>query len=428
MTTHAKNIGLLVGLGVLVHAGWWTVVLLTATDGPYLPFLDFPSFFYAADAVFNDGLSPYSADVIDSYSRELDQDVYPYLYPPGTLLALSPLSLLSYNQASLSFYFLNVAVIALLYYKLYTIFLADFRSRFWLLFCFAILIGSDAVTATLRYGQINLLAALAILMAWDWARRGSRPVLVGILLGLAIVLKTYPAILLLAFLVRRQATALAAAILVPVVFALASLLLLGPGIWEDWLSRVAVTASYAESPLALISPDSPFNQGFNGVFSRLLGTTSAAKLSAFAASALVVLLSAVSVWQARCSADIRYFDLAFAILTAATILVAPLSWHHHQVFVLPALLYLSGTMLARGEAVSWPLKALAIGVLVLSALPWRRYIGDHEWLAVFPFAGSLGLWALLVYKPSLEWLSAAWNRSRAVVTEHRSTAQRDPGA
>ncbi len=413
MTRHAANIGLLIGLGLLVQASWRTFVLLVGMDDPYLHFLDFPSFYYAADAVFNDGLSPYSADVIESYSRILDQEVFPYLYPPGTLLVFFPLSLLEYNQAAWSFFLFNIVLIALLYYKLYSVFLREFRSRIWLLFCFALLIGSDAIMATVKYGQINLPAALAILVAWDWARNGRRPAYVGLLVGLAIVLKTYPALLLLAFLVRRQLAALATALLVPAAFALASVALLGVDLWEDWLFRVAGTASYANSPLAAISPDSPFNLGFNGVFSRLLGVTPAAELATFAASVLAVALSALSLWQVRRAGDAKYFDHAFAVLTAVTILVAPLSWPHHQVFVLPALMYLVGTVLVRGEPGTWPLKSFTIGVLLLGAAPWRFYLEEFESLAVFPFLASFGLWCLLVRGPLLEWLAAISRRVRA---------------
>ncbi len=74
---------------------------------------DFPSFYWASDAFFNQGISPYNIKIIQSY---FDKTIFPFIYIPPSILLFYPLSLMNYNNAFIVYLFINH--IALLFFVL----------------------------------------------------------------------------------------------------------------------------------------------------------------------------------------------------------------------------------------------------------------------------------------------------------------------
>src|SRR5262249_30618721 len=107
------------------------------------------------------------------------------------------------------------------------------------------------------------------------------------------------------------------------------------------------------------------------------------------AALLCVVLAAWAIFRARHLRDESYYGLSFALVSVLTFLVAPLSWPHHYVYLLPALAWAAvqtsrlrlrqlGWLAARGAllasfvccAYSWPIKEIdALGSPLLRSAP-----------------------------------------------------------
>ncbi|MDT9690655.1 glycosyltransferase 87 family protein [Streptomyces sp. P9(2023)] len=209
------------------------------------------------------------------------------------------------------------------------------RTTFW---AAAALVWCEPVWTTLRYGQINLLIAVAVL--WDFTRReGNRWAGIGI--GLATAVKLTPGLFVV--------------------------LLLAVGVlqwrrekwWNQWLRTAGTaTAAFLGATLAsaLILPDDSrhfwtrtlfetgrvgfaeetANQSLRGVLARLMHTDDPGLLWAVVAAVLGGAAMTLAVRVALRG------DKALAVIVCAVtaLMISPISWSHHWVWCVPLLVLL----------------------------------------------------------------------------------------
>ena len=242
---------------------------------------------------------------------------------------------------------------------------------------------SEPVWQTLSYGQVNI--ALMVVALVDLFRpRGSRwqGVGVGLAAGFKLTPLVFVAYLLLTGRFRAGGVALA-------VFAAAAVL---PAIWlpsqslRYWAGGLFADASRMGN-VGYVG-----NQALNGTLTRLPGGAEPILAAWLPAAALVgaigLLLAALAARQGN--------ELAGVLLCALTgLLVSPVSWSHHWVWVAPGLaLVVHGAFRARSAASPgwWPVIPW-VGVLALLAVFWSRAI----WLVPGPdIQGKAppGIWLL----------------------------------
>ncbi|MEU4427889.1 glycosyltransferase 87 family protein [Actinoplanes sp. NPDC024001] len=246
-----------------------------------------------------------------------------------------------------------------------------------------LLMLSAPISSNFRYGQVSLL--LALLVTTDvLALRSSR--FQGVLIGLAAAVKLTPLIFIpmLWLTGRRRAAALATATFLACTTVGA--LLLPHDSWRYWSGEVHDVAR-----LGFIT--SVGNQSLNGALLRL-----DVPHRALLATALAAAIAAVALWRTTTLHDPR---TALVVTGAAGIVLSPVSWTHHQVWlVLAAFLPLSHlaratvltVMIAPVTALTWaPLResrlllAIALALLLTRpnpappvADPWSRDTGTPE--------------------------------------------------
>ncbi|MFD8972327.1 glycosyltransferase 87 family protein [Streptomyces sp. NPDC059593] len=263
-------------------------------------------------------------------------------YPPFAALLFVPLTLVSVPvMRTLATAGNLLLVIALVQLSLQLVRPALSRTDLWrtTLWVAAAVVWCEPVWTTLRYGQINLLIAVAVL--WDLTRReGSRWAGLGI--GLATAVKLTPGLF--------------------VVLLLAAGLLLWrrDRVWNQWL-RTAVTATGVflattlAVALALPADSKKFwtetlfatgrvgfaeetaNQSISGVLARLMHTDSPGIWWVLTAA---VMGGAAMVLAVR--AALRG-DKAVAVVICAftALMISPISWSHHWVWCVPLLILLA---------------------------------------------------------------------------------------
>ncbi|BBZ08678.1 polyprenol-phosphate-mannose-dependent alpha-(1-2)-phosphatidylinositol pentamannoside mannosyltransferase [Mycolicibacterium doricum] len=331
------------------------------------------------------------------YADQTPDFPLPFTYPPFAAVIFYPLHLLPFGLVAFVW---QIGTIAALYgvARLSQRLLAGGGDRRTAMLWTAIGIWLEPLRSTFDYGQVNVLLVLAVLAAvhscrWWWS---------GLLVGLAAGVKLTPAVSGLYFL---GAGRWKAAVFSAVVFA---------GTVAVSVAVVGQQARYYFTELLgdadRVGPiGTSFNQSWRGGISRIVGHDAGygpVVVAAIIATALLALLA----WRAVGGSTDRLG--AVVIVQLFGLLLSPISWTHHWVWVLPLMIWLwHGPLRQRTGArvLRWGWLALTvIGVpwLLSFAQPTIWEIGRPWYLA---WAGLVYIVAALV---TLAWVAATGRRSR----------------
>jgi alpha-1,2-mannosyltransferase len=254
------------------------------------------------------------------------------------------------------------------------------RERAWTLAlaAAAAAIWLEPARATLGYGQVDILLTAAVLYDLSLPDKARSK---GVMIGLAIGLKLTPAIFVAYLLVtgRGRAAATATAAFAGTVAA-GFAVLPADSAWF-WAGRFA-------SPGHVSPVQNPQNQSLYGVLARIMHTARVLPvwlpLAAAVAGAGLALAAAAS----------RRGDeaLGFSLCAVTGLLVSPISWIHHWVIVIPALLVAgltAGRAYRSGNVAAAVL--LTAAITAIGVIGWIQLAGDT------PRSGWLALpaWALV---------------------------------
>ncbi len=379
---------------------------------PGIP-IDFPSYYYASWVTFIAGKSPYGLDTFRIFSEVHGQWVSPYVYPPPSLLAFWPLAYMSLTKARTAFLVLShicfLGSVWLMLTKLMPLSPHRRLREITLIVCLIYLLCFDPVYASLAIGQVNLIALFFICLTLVAIRKVALPWQVALPLSIAIVLKTYPVLLILPLLLRKQFRIVALTCAFFAAFSAISLLVLPAGTWNSWFTTVLPQGGYASD---LVDAGYIWNQSMNGFITRLLrGTnlTEALFVYPFLARpvATVIALIALGVTAffsyalAKRSDYERYKDDEMCAYLLVIFIVAPLSWDHHLVYILPAIVVVIDRLVCgsiRGIAA-----ATLTGAVCLAAwkLPLDHPVFQHGWWTLLisaKFYPVVALWLYFLYR------------------------------
>jgi alpha-1,2-mannosyltransferase len=325
------------------------------------------------------------------YAFHRNRTPYGFTYPPFAALTMLPLAFVSQIGAMTLQVIANGVLVVLFTWWLVRPVADRHGWPRWFSVALAVplVYAMEPVRETIGYGQVNLyLAALVVLdvvgvrRGWRWAGVGT---------GLAMAVKLTPGLFVLYFLLtgRRRQAGIALG-----TFAGATLLaaLVSPSTSvQFWTSALFDTSRVGRV-------ESAANQSVLGLIARLGGTDSPGTgVWLLAAVAVVV----VGMWRAvrafRAGDEVAGVTLA----GLTTCLASPISWTHHLVWVVPAVVLLvdvaAGTPLAAGpdqpgrrtgpRTVAAVAAAAVYGIFVLSVV---SFVSDP---AGYPTA--TGAWATL---------------------------------
>ncbi len=323
----------------------------------------------------------------------------PFIYPPFAALVLAPFALLPWDIAAFAFFVTSVAALALTLYVVARRVWPGQGQRRTALYATAcaapLAMLLEPTHATLDFGQVNLL--LMALVAVDclalkprWPR--------GMLLGIAAAVKLTPAAFVLYFLIRKDyKAALTAAVTGAAATALSFLVLPGPSMtyWFGGMNVDGLSGSAFHT-----------NQSIQAVLARMKVPEPAFTLIWLAVGALVLALVVVAMRRAA-----GLPALALAINAVFTLLVSPISWSHHWVWIAPALLAVVGYAVRlpwRRAIAPCAVAAVTAAVFVYGPQNWLPNGEDREseWTGTQHLVGNTYVWlsVLLV----LMFLVASW--------------------
>jgi alpha-1,2-mannosyltransferase len=223
----------------------------------------------------------------------------------------------------------------------------------------------------LKYGQVNVFLTIMVLLDLTWIERGRNRGLGGALIGVAAGIKLTPALFAVYLLATRRyraaATACATfAATVAIAFALV------PG----------DAARYWD--LSFLDPahvgriQNVANQSLLGALARVLGTLSVGPVWLLAAAAVGGAGIALAARAGRAGQAAQ----AFALCAVTSLLISPISWSHHWVLAVPALL-----VAVVAAARRWPSRTAVAGLAVVAvvavsgwaAIIWRVPLGGGHY-------------------------------------------------
>ncbi|GAB2938056.1 mannosyltransferase [Rhodococcus aerolatus] len=322
----------------------------------------------------------------------------PFTYPPFAALLFTPLHLLPFTPLGVAWQLATVAALwGVLRVAAELVVGRDAvrtpRWRSLLLVWTAVAVWFEPVRTTLNFGQVNVFLVLGALLAV----RSRRWWLSGLLVGLLAGVKLTPAVTGAYLLLRRR---FAATVTSAVVFAATvgvSILALG--------SEAASYFTDVGLDTDRIGPvGSAINQSLRGALSRLVGHDIGMG-ALWAGAVAVVLVLAALAWR-RLDPDDRLG--ALVVVQLVGLLASPISWSHHWVWLVPALLWLvhgplRGWRPAQVLAALWALVLLTSLVqLLLDLQPtiWQvqRPLLEAVVDAVYP-VGAVALLVVLALRP-----------------------------
>lgn len=333
----------------------------------------------------------------------------PFTYPPLSAIVFAPLALVSLPTASAA---ITVTTLLLLVVSTWIVLTrlevaqtwpvgdsAGIR-RWWLaagLVALAVW-WLEPIAANFSFGQINVIL-MTLVIADCLPRRTPWPR--GVLLGLAIALKLTPAVFLLYFLIRRDTRAMLTAMASFVAATLLAFALAPRDSWEYWTTTVHNTERIGNATYHT-------NQNAAGALARL-GLNHGTHFVVWTAACLVVL--ALTVWAVRrvlaAGSDNSAGNgpepaLALVCVALFGLVVSPVSWSHHWVWVVPTIVVTTVIAVRRRDPVLALVAAAGIALMVwppIELLPehhesaaswWRQLLGmSYVWwgLAVIAVAG-----------------------------------------
>jgi len=393
-----------------LEVGYWLWFLwraLHSAVGQY----DFSSYYAAASALRVDPhVNIYSPAVLarsGALGHVQVQPPLPYTYPPFFAIALIPLTVLPFHIAARVWLVANAAVWILCTLllavevrhilggafgtaaqptaTLWRRAVADPSGAVALALCAMLCLPFAPAQQTLLTGQIDLLVLLP-LAAVPWLTRHAHERWVGVAFALTAMLKLTPGVLLIYLALRKRWTALSVALMALVGLSLASIAVVGPGVFWASITQALQTGS---SDASLGHNEALFASVLNQVRTSLPTLAVTVRAAAYVVEASLAVGIGVAVWRARPgfsdplkSSAASGDAVPYAMSLCALLLVAPTAWVHHYVWVLPVAALLLGLTLAallRASDTAERRRAmLQFGVTVLAAVA-IGWLLPHEW-------------------------------------------------
>ncbi|GAA5526733.1 glycosyltransferase family 87 protein [Herpetosiphon gulosus] len=305
--------------------------------------IDFPSFYWASDALFNHHVSPYDFNYLQSNT---EKKIFPFLYPPPSVILFYPLSLFEYKNALVIYSIINHLAIIAAIFLLIKIFNYKYLSIQSLLLTI-IIYNSYPLIENIYSGQVSVIVLVFLLIFI--LLKDTFQTIACLALALAIILKMYPVVILPVLLINKKYKLLITTTSLLILLTLGSTLFIPSFVWNDWLVNVVPSGGYGEYPEGLTDVSLFDNKGVNGVFaeilikqdpSKVMNYPVFAKAATYGICIALVIITFLVVYRYIDQNDRKALEKIVFVTLPLIFLIAPFSWTHHIITIYPTIIYL----------------------------------------------------------------------------------------
>jgi len=333
------------------------------------------------------------------YADQTPNFPLPFTYPPFAALVFYPLHFLPFGVVAFCW---QVGTIAALYgvvrISQRLLGVAAGEGRRLAMLWTGLAIWLEPLRSTFDYGQINVVLVLAAL----WAAYTTRWWLSGLLVGTAAGVKLTPAVTGLYFLgARRWGAAVFSAVVFLATIGVSALAL--PDETRYYFTELIFKTDRV-GPMCTV-----FNQSWRGGVCRIVGHDPGYSPAVVIGSVVIAILSVLA-WRALAG---RGADRLGPLLVVELfgLLVSPISWTHHWVWLVPLMIWLlHGPLSDRRGA-----RILGWGWLVLTVIgvPWLLSFAQPSiWQNARPWYEAVGgLVYIVATLATLAWIAASKTRA-----------------
>ena len=284
----------------------------------------------------------------------------PFTYPPFAAFLFLPFTPLSVPVGQVAWSVINIlALTALTAWSIRAVRPDWPPRRIWVGSTIVLLpvVLLDPDNLTLSFGQINFFIALLVLLdltsAVKWR---SRTLPRGVLLGIAAAIKLTPLIFIAFLFLTRQFRAAVTALVTFLACSLAALVIAPHSASLYWSTDIF--EAHRSGNLLYIS-----DQNLHSALQRIIGAPPSPILLGLLTVALAAGGLALAAWAYRSSSAI----LGIVLCAATGLIISPISWAHHYVWVVPVLAWLT---LGRDRPRGGRWWAFGVAVLFWAAPLW----------------------------------------------------------
>lgn len=313
-----------------------------------------------------------------------------FTYPPFAAFLFVPLSAFPEQGAELLVGAVNVVALAILVgVSLRAVRPSWDRTRLllWTLILMGPALAMDPVRLTFSFGQVNIiLAALILADLTGVVKVGSKTIPRGVLTGLTAAVKLIPLIFVPYLFLIRQFRAMWVALGTFVACGFGMAVLAPHTSWLFWTKYVSDTNRVGTS--AFIS-----NQSLRAVIIRFHHANIPNSVFYVAAIGFGLAGLGLAMWAHRASSPL----LGILVCATTGMVVSPITWAHHMVWVIPILLWLVLADDRPGGGWIW---AAAAALVFWKAPIWLvpynhgRELGENAWQLLL---GNAFFWAMMVF-------------------------------
>ncbi len=368
---------------------------------------------YLAGKLLSQGENPYRADLLLGEAQKLGiERVNPFVYPLFIGLLFIPLSYLSYPQAQWVWFVLSHLFLAAGIF----LWLQGLPKTLRPMAGLIILAGLSIffpLTRTLTAGQLNLFILFLIITGWASQKKGNS-VLTGITLGIATLIKLFPGLFLIYYLLRKQykvffsglATLLSITVLLTAFFGLQPMIDYAQMVKEMSYGK----SVWAES--AEVFHVSPANQSFHALVAHLFTPNKetlplmdspelAKELSLLFTLIMISILGWIAYRLGKRHLPAQQEDILYGWVLLTALMVPSLFWDHYLVYNLWIIVLLMVAW-AQSQRLT-PLKGIIlVTILLWMAIPYNFWnIENRQGMGIFWMSfklyPSLILWGILTF-------------------------------
>lgn len=305
-------------------------------------------------------------------------------YPPFVTIFFSLFSLVPIAVASKAWVILSIISLFLSLYLCFKLFNIKFQSST------ALVLSSLAfiyfpVKFTLGMGQLNLFVLIFVVLTFYYYVKG-KDSYSGIFLGISLMLKLFPVLLLIYFLLQRECR----------IFIYSLITFVGLGVISYIFIKPEINNYYWQHLLSVLSsvPVDYYNQGLSGFLARQFDNLLLRNILRIIISIFLIISSFWVIIKNK-SENILEKMLGFGLVVSTNVLVNGYAWQHHFVWlVLPFLVtffYIKGKKLGTRYFI-----LLGVSYL-LTSTNLRDFSSFPSLVQSHVFFGASLLWIINVY-------------------------------